>query len=120
MEGFMNVVRKEITARRSRVAWLEQIKADELKHRNLWRSVLVPLSVWKRKVKKHAMRKANNPAPATDKRWKVDESSLEKSSSGRGNRLVSDSDEGESSRKVVCISDSERAGLREVNEPVNS
>ena len=36
------------------------------------------------KVKKHAAkRKANNPAPATDKRRKVDEASLEKSSPGR-------------------------------------
>ena len=59
--------------------------------------------MWKRKVKKHAKSKANNSAPATDKRQKVDESSLdlEESSSGRRVRLVSDSDEGENSRKVV-------------------
>ena len=70
-----------ITARKARVAWLEQIKADELIDRNLWRSGLVPLPVWRRKVKKHvAKRKGNNPAPATDKKRKVDEASLEKSS----------------------------------------
>ena len=69
--------------------------------------------MWKRKVKKHSKRKANNPAPATDKRRKVDESTLEKSSLGRRVRLVSDSKEGESSRKVVCVSDSDRAGSPE-------
>ena len=39
--------------------------------------------MWKRKVNKHAKRKANKPAPATDKRRKVDELSLEKNSLGR-------------------------------------
>ena len=64
---------------------------------------MVPLPVWKRKVKKHAKRRANSSAPASDKRGKVDKSSLdlEESFPGRRFRLVSDSDEGENSRKVV-------------------
>ena len=69
--------------------------------------------MWKRKVKKNAKREANNPAPATDKKRKVDESSLEKSSPGRKVRLLSDSDEGESSRKVISVSDADRAGSPE-------
>ena len=69
--------------------------------------------MWRRKVKKHAKRKANNPAPVTDKRRKVEESSLEKSSPGRRVRLLFDSDEGECSRKVICVSDANRAGSPE-------
>ena len=34
---------------------------------------MVPLPVWKRKFKKHAKRKVNNSAPASDKRQKIDE-----------------------------------------------
>ena len=68
---------EEITARRARVAWLEQIKGDELNDRNLWRSGLVPLPVWRRKGKKHATkRKGNNPIPVIDKKRKIDEDSV--------------------------------------------
>ena len=58
----------EIYARRSRVSWLEQIKADQLQDRNLWRSGLVPVPVWKRKVKRHAKRKVNVSLTKADKR----------------------------------------------------
>ena len=52
---------EEITTRIARVAWLEQVKADELKDRNIWRSGLVPHPVWRRMMKKHAAtRKGNN------------------------------------------------------------
>ena len=71
-QGALEWCKEKITARRARVVWLEQIKANELKDRNLWRCGLVPLPVWKRKVK----RKANNPGPTTDKRRRVDESSF--------------------------------------------
>ena len=113
--GALESCKEEITARRSRVAWLEQIKADELKDRNIGRSGLVPLPVWRRKVKKHANRKANISAHDPDKRQKIKESSLdlEEGSPGRRVRLISDSDEGESCRNVVCVSDSERAGTPE-------
>ena len=59
--------------------------------------------------------KANISAPVPDKRQRIEESSLdlEESSPGRRVRLVSDSDEGESSRKVVCVSDSKREGTLE-------
>ena len=96
--GALECCEEEILARRSRVTWLEQIKADYFQDRNLWRSGLVPLPVWKRKVKKQAKRKANNPAPTADKRQRIEEPSMElkESSPGRRVRLVSDSDEGES------------------------
>ena len=76
---------------------------------------MVPLPVWRRKVKKQPKRKANISEPRDDKRRKIEESSLdlEKNSLGRRVRLTSDSDEGDSSRKVVCVSDSERAGTPE-------
>ena len=45
--GALERCEEEILARRSRVTWLEQIKADDLQDRNLWRSGLVPLPVWK-------------------------------------------------------------------------
>ena len=71
--------------------------------------------MWRRKVKKHAKRKANISAPSADNRRKIEESSLdlEDSSPGRRVRLVSDSVEGESSRKVVCVSDSKRSATPE-------
>ena len=50
-QGALEHCKEEITARRARVAWLEQIKADELKDRNLWRSGLVPLPVWRRRLR---------------------------------------------------------------------
>ena len=64
--------------------------------------------------KKHAAkRKGNNPTPASDQKRKVDEASLERSSPGWRVRLLSDSDESESSRNVVCVSDEDRAGSLE-------
>ena len=85
---------------------MEQIKADELNNQNLWRSGLVTLPVWRRKGKKHAAkRKGSKLTPASDKRRKVEEESLEKSSPGRRVRLLSDSNESECYRNVVCVSD---------------
>ena len=79
--GALEWCEEEITARRARVAWLEKVKADYLQDRNLWRSGLDPLPVWKRKGKKHgAKRKASNPAPASDKKRKQDEKFPEKGS----------------------------------------
>ena len=37
-QGALEHCEKEITARRARVAWLEQVKADKLKDRNQWSS----------------------------------------------------------------------------------
>ena len=53
------------------------MKADELKDKNLRRSGFVPLPVWRQKVKKHVKRKANISEPSGDKRWKIEESSLD-------------------------------------------
>ena len=80
---------------------MEQIKADDLQDRNLWRSGLIPLPVWKRKVKKHVKRKANASAPTADKRRRIEEPSMEmkESSLRRIVRLV----EGESSRNMVYV-----------------
>ena len=71
--------------------------------------------MWRRKGKKHACkRKGNNPTPVIYKKRKIDEASVDKSSPGRRVRLLSDSDEGETSRKVVCVSDDARAGSLEL------
>ena len=105
---------EEITARIIRVAWLEQVEADILQDGNLWRSGLVSLPVWKKKGKKHAAkRKGSNPAPSSAKKRKLDEESLEKYSSVRRDRLLSESDEEDSSRKVHCVLDKERFRTRE-------
>ena len=107
--GALEQCEEEITARRARVTWLEQIKADEWNDRNLWRSGLVPIPVWRRKNKKHAAkRKKNELTTASGKKRKVDEESLEKSSSGRRVRLLSDSNESES--ECSRVSDKERSG----------
>ena len=44
--GALEGCEEESTARRARVAWLEQIKTDELMDRNLWKSGLITLPVW--------------------------------------------------------------------------
>ena len=63
--GALERCEEEITARRARVTYLEQIKADKLNDRNIWISGLVPLPVWRRKGKKHAVkRKGNKLSPA--------------------------------------------------------
>ena len=59
-------------------------------------------------------RKGNNPTPVINKKRKIDEASVEKSSPGRRVRLLSHSNEGETSRKVVCVSDDDRAGSPEL------
>ena len=72
--GALERCKEEITARRARYAWLQQVKADNLQDRNLWRTGMVRLPVWKRKGKKHAAkRKGNYPAP--DKKTKLYEES---------------------------------------------
>ena len=43
--GALEWCEAEIIARRSRVTWLERVKADDLQDRNFWRSSLVPLPV---------------------------------------------------------------------------
>ena len=44
-QGALEWCEEEINAIRARVAWLEQVQADDLQDRNLWRSGLVPLPV---------------------------------------------------------------------------
>ena len=57
--------------------------------RNMWRSGLVSLPMWRRKGKKHATkRKGNNPTLASDKKRKVDEASLERSSPGESDYFL--------------------------------
>ena len=68
--------------------------------------------MWKRKVKEHDKGKANASAPTANKRRRIEEPSMERkeSSCGRRVRIVSDSDEGESSRNVVYVSVSDSEG----------
>ena len=108
-QGDLEQCVEEIIARRARVTWLEHIKADELNDRNLWRSGSVLLPVWKRKDKKHAAkRKGSKLTQASDKKRKVDKESEEKSSPERRVRLLSDNNECESFRNLVCVSDEDR------------
>ena len=80
----------------------------------MWRAGLVPLPVWKRKGKKRAAkRQGSTLTQASDKKRNIDEEPLERSSPGKRVRLLSDSNESESSRKVVCVSDEERPGCLE-------
>ena len=44
----------KIVVRWARVAYLEQVKADDLGDWNLWRSGMPALPTWKQKGKKHA------------------------------------------------------------------
>ena len=53
-------------------------------------------------------RKASNSGPASDKKSQLNEESPEKCSPVRRVRLISDSDEEDSSRKVCCVLDEER------------
>ena len=68
------------------------------------------MEVWspvlKRKIKKYAKRKASASVPTADKRRRVEETSnyLKETSPERRVRLVSDSDEDESSRNIyICL-----------------
>ena len=57
--GALDRCEAEIVFRRSRVAWLEQVQADDLGDRYLWRKGLEALLSWKSKTARHqATRKA--------------------------------------------------------------
>ena len=105
--GGLECCEVEISAWRFRVSWLDQDKANNLLDRNRWRSGLAPLPVWKRKVKKHAKRKAN---PAADKKQKIGDYSTTEDPrdtspepTEKRVRLISESDENENQRNVVCL-----------------
>ena len=87
-------------------------KLTTSKTRNHRRSGLAPLPVRKRKVKKHAKRKANASVTTADKRQRVEETSkyLKENYPERRVRLVSDFDEDKSSRNMVCMSDLNNEG----------
>ena len=84
---------------------MEENLADDLQDRTHWRESLVPLPVWKRKLQKHAKRKASVSADKADKRQKINGSSPKPEE--RRVRLISDADEDELDRQVVFLSDSE-------------
>ena len=68
---------EEIVVRKARVAWLEQMKADDLGDRSLWRSGLPSLPSWKQKGKTHAgKRRGSKLAPTAEKKRKVDEAQV--------------------------------------------
>ena len=47
----------EIVVRRSRVAWLEKVQADDLGDRYMWRRGLEALPSWKSKTAMHAAKR---------------------------------------------------------------
>ena len=64
----------EIVARRSRVAWLEQVQADDLGDRHHWRKGLEALPSWKSKSARHAAKRkaAKSSLVSNPKKTKVD------------------------------------------------
>ena len=64
----------EIVDRRSRVAWLEQVQADDLRDRYHWRKGLEALPSWKSKSARHAAkRKASKSSLVSEpKKTKID------------------------------------------------
>ena len=47
----------DVIIRRSRVAWLKQVQADDLGDRYLWRKGLEALPSWKSKSARHAAKR---------------------------------------------------------------
>ena len=103
----------EIVVRRSRVSWLEQVQADELGDRYLWRQGLEALPRWKSKTARHAAkRKTARPrsklGPSEPKKIKIYVLSQEKAvPDQRTVALVDYSDNEDTYRQVVFISQSE-------------
>ena len=63
----------KIVVRQARVAYLEQVKADNLGDRNLWRSGLPALPIWNQKGKKQAGKRLGSKlALVAEKKKKVD------------------------------------------------
>ena len=73
--GALDRCEAEIFVRRSRVAWIEQVQADELGDRYLWRHGLIALPSWKSKTARHtAKRKAVRSDPQSKlKTRKIDD-----------------------------------------------
>ena len=94
----------EIVIRRERVAYLEQVKADDMGDRNLWRYGLPKLPTWKQKAKKHAGKRFGSKlAQGAEKKRKIDECQALNSSELRV-RFFSDSEVSDPARRVVCVS----------------
>ena len=67
----------EIVVRQSRVAWLEQVQADDLGDRYHWRQGLEALPCWKSKTARHAAkrktaRSRSKLGPSEPKKKKID------------------------------------------------
>ena len=106
--GALERCEEESMIRRSRVSWLEKMKADELFDRNLWRTGLEPLPIWRRKGKKHAAKRhGSNLPPESGKKRKVGKEPDKTNSPRRRVRLLSDSVESENYRNMVCGSEDE-------------
>ena len=103
----MEQCEEESIVRRARVTWLEQDKADELGDRNQWRTGLLPLPSWKKKGKRHAAKRQGSKLALNSQKKRKVEESPESRSPGQNVRLLSDSDESEPSKSVVCVSTDE-------------
>ena len=70
----------EMVVRRSRVAWLEQVQADDLGDRYLWRKGLEALPSWKSKTARHAAKRkaVRSEAKSKSKTRKVDDCASER------------------------------------------
>ena len=125
--GALDRLEVEIIVRRSRVAWLEQVQADNLGDRYHWRRGLEPLPSWKSKTARHAAKRkaARSSLVSEPKKTKIDvlpqvedEPVEEESVEGipveagqRTVRLVDYSDDEDVSRRVVFLAQSEQRDL---------
>ena len=101
----------EMVVRRSRVAWLEQVQADDLGDRYLWRKGLEALRSWKIKTASHhAKRKAvRSEAQSKSKMRKIDDCPPERVTLDQPSvSFVNCPYYEDIDRKVVCVSDSDQ------------
>ena len=100
---------EEIIARRAKVRHLEKVRADNLGDRNQLRTGLPSLPTWKQKKKIHAgKRQGSKLAPFDEKKRKTDKVQVLVSLEQRV-RLLWESEESNSARRVICISGDEDA-----------
>ena len=105
----MERYQEEIVVRRSRVAWLEKVKAGKLADQNLWRTGLESLPIWKMKGNKHAAKRKGSKLTLESTSKKSKKCKLHELESPQQRvRLISESGECDKSRNIICISEEEK------------
>ena len=97
--------------RRSRVAWLKQVQADDLGDRYLWRKGLEALPSWKSKTARHAAKRkaVRSKVQSKSKTRKIDDCTPERDTLDQPSvSFVNCPYYENTDRRVVCVSDSEK------------